>query len=99
MTKAFLWVGTREVLTDPSVVDIYPNPVNTLANIKLDNDWAGSISVRVVNALGQEVHNTRVDKLDTSLLIILDMEPFPTGMYKVLLSNGEAVVVASVIRQ
>ncbi len=91
-------VAVKEVLTDPSVMTISPNPVTDVAILSLENDWRGALSLRVVNTLGQEVQLISVDKYDEIAFYQLNVSVLPKGAYRILISDGEQMVVGAFIK-
>ena len=87
----------REVLADPATIFIYPNPVTSIASISIENEWRGELNFRIVNALGQVVYTTEFEKFDQMAVLEFNASDLPQGMYRVLVSDGEAVAVSSFV--
>jgi|GEM_PF-3372334 len=49
--------GKNEVPTDFAVMQNYPNPFNPVTTIKFSSALAGRVSIKIFNALGQEIDN------------------------------------------
>lgn len=97
-TDCLTITDAREVIAAPSMVTIFPNPAADMTRISLENDWAGELNLRIVNALGQVVHTADFEKYGQIVVLELDTSDLPKGLYRALLSNGEAVAVGSFVR-
>ena len=92
-----LSVGTKEDIVAASIIEIFPNPVSNIANITVENDWRGSLSLRVVTILGQTVHAISVEKDSEAALWNLDTTKLAKGTYRILLSNGHEMAVKTFV--
>lgn len=97
-TDCQMITAVKEVLANSEAMFIYPNPVSDVTSISIENNWTGTFSLRVVNALGQEVHSAPFGKLEPSALIELKVAHLPKGVYRVLLSNGEEMLVQTFVK-
>lgn len=88
----------REVIAAPSMISVFPNPVGDIAHISIENEWAGELNLRIVNALGKVVRTAEFDKYDQMMVLEFDTSDLPKGLYRALLSNGETVAVGSFVR-
>jgi len=90
---------TREVLVDASIINLYPNPVSDNITIELENEWKGDLQIRVINMLGQVKADFKSSKTGTSFQLDWDAKQLPTGIYEILISNGEKMVATSFIKR
>jgi len=90
--------NTREVLLDASSITLYPNPVAERTTVALDNDWQGDVQVRIINMLGQVQADFMVEKTSMLFQMDLDTNILPQGSYKILISNGEEMAIASFVK-
>lgn len=87
------------LLENDGMLTLSPNPTRgtqTLAT--LDNEWTGSLELRLTNVQGQTVKVIEVDKNASEEQYIISLEDVRRGVYQVAISNGEQVVVARLIR-
>lgn len=85
--------GTKEVIVENGNLSIFPNPVANLTTISMDNDWQGTFQLRMVNALGQEVMSRTITKTAALDQWQMDVSDFAVGIYQVLISDGERMMV------
>ncbi len=92
--------GVNETLIENNgMLTISPNPAKaatTLASLR--NDWTGELQVRVTNLSGQLVLEMKVNKTGSESRFELPIENIGTGIYQVVISNGEQVVAERLIR-
>ncbi len=70
-------------------LDVYPNPVASVATIIADLKIAGNIEVTVFNILGDEVYKTQQIIRETGKHeITIDTFDFPPGLYFCQISSG-----------
>lgn len=80
--------STKEEIVSPTAVSIFPNPVNTTSQIKLDNDWRGKVTVTIVNIFGQTVQNHTITKYADAVEWNMNTQDLQSGTYQIILSNG-----------
>lgn len=71
-------------------INIYPNPVSSgTVTVKFDDMSAGNIEVSLVDVMGK-VHQTKTYNLGAGSSVELDVRPFATGVYFVVIeTNGQ----------
>ena len=83
----------KEVIVSNEHLSIFPNPVAGMATVSIDNDWQGTLDLRIVNALGQEVLSKPVFKSATPSQWQIDVSDLAVGIYQVLITDGERMMV------
>lgn len=81
--------GIRDVTEDISLLSLYPNPTNDNCTLKFNLQLPKTLSVSVVNVLGQKVLtlvNTLYNEGENS--VNLKTSNLPQGMYTIQLSDG-----------
>jgi Flp pilus assembly pilin Flp len=73
-------------------ISIYPNPVNDILNIKAEETIN---AVSIVNILGQELHRTNVDALNTTI----DLSGYGTGTYFVKVNFGDGMITRRIVKE
>lgn len=79
-------VGVEEELANS--IDLYPNPVSSVLNISLEQ-ITGSVSVTIVNVLGEVVHQTSIN---TTTFTSINLSHLNQGSYFVTFKTEEATV-------
>lgn len=92
------FTSTREKITDNSDLLIYPSPTTDLLNIKLENNWRGEIALRIVNTLGQELYTSTFSKNINEWNGQINLSEMPSGIYQVIISDGENMMVKPVLK-
>ncbi|HEV2353230.1 MAG TPA: T9SS type A sorting domain-containing protein [Puia sp.] len=67
---------------------IYPNPVQSLLNIHLNNEATGKITVAVFNMRGSRMLAQELDKQSWSLETSMDVSRLAAGMYVIEIISG-----------
>jgi len=86
------------IVENKGTLKILPNPVNELLTLELTNEWKGDLVVRIFNVMGQEVKNFELNKNDNILLNSTSVTHLTTGVYDVVISNGNEAVVERFIK-
>ena len=80
-------------------LSVYPNPVSDQLQISLENKWQGELNIQVVNALGQTVRSTSFEKNETHFSQQMSVAELPVGVYRLLVSDGEEMMVQAFVKQ
>ncbi|MGK0364175.1 MAG: hypothetical protein ACI85O_001232 [Saprospiraceae bacterium] len=88
----------KESLVNASSLEISPNPVFNQLQISIENEWQGALHIQVVNALGQIVHSTLVEKNETAFSQRINVTDLPVGIYRLLASDGEEMMVRAFVK-
>lgn len=98
LTSCLMLTSTKEdIIVPPTAVTIFPNPVSTTGQIKLDNDWRGNISLRIVNTFGQTIQDYTITKHNDTDNWDLNTQNLLDGTYQLILSNGQHLMTKSFI--
>ncbi|MEL7252136.1 MAG: choice-of-anchor V domain-containing protein [Bacteroidota bacterium] len=96
---ADLSTSTRDLPELATSLRAFPNPVVDQLNLQLDLEVASDANVRIYNASGQALVQRTINLGIGTNLEQFDLSNFPSGMYTVEVSNGEAASRASVVKQ
>ena len=91
--------NAMEPVTEFVRMKVYPNPVVDMARVQLENDWRGTLQVRVINSLGQGLYQQPFSKNSQGFSQSLDLQDLPAGHYYILLSHGNQVATQSFIKR
>jgi D-alanyl-D-alanine carboxypeptidase len=78
---------------------VFPNPVTDQFQISLENEWQGELNIQVVNGLGQTVRSTSMEKNETHFSQRMNVAELPAGIYRLLVSDGEEMMVQSFVKK
>jgi len=82
-------VGIDDNMQNASIL-VFPNPANDLTNIRINSPVAASVTVKIVNALGQQVSSQNFGKMAAGLqLLNISSSDFPGGLYFFNVQVGE----------
>ena len=94
-----IWVGVDEISLSDNAINIFPNPVNNIANIYISIAEAGKLDISVYNGTGQEIsilaENQSVDAGEH--MFEFDASSLPGGIYYCILSSGEQKVSKKIV--
>jgi len=81
--------GVDNMTKKEAVISIYPNPINQFATVNISLIENSSVTVDVINALGQTVLNKNLSNVSGLQNMMIDMSSFEDGMYLVnVMING-----------
>jgi hypothetical protein len=72
--------------------------VVTTTSIALENEWRGSLHIRVVDALGKVVFVNTFEKYNDKVIFDFDASELPTGMFQLVISNGESTASSTLVK-
>ena len=82
-----------------SDLNVYPNPSRDLFNISFSSDELQSISIRVVNVIGEEIFKQELIDFDGTYTHELDMSKKSKGVYFLEISSEKGTVNSKMILQ
>lgn len=86
-------LGVKANVNNVSLVELFPNPAQTEANVKVSLAQASDVTITLVNALGQTV-NTKMHSLNSGdNTVSLDIKGLADGVYSVLVDTKNGSVV------
>jgi hypothetical protein len=92
ITQAFQVPSGVEVLEDDrNAIRMYPNPARESVHVSTELMFAGEMSMRLVNTLGQSVWREEVEIGKTSVEI--ETQRLPAGRYTLLIQNGSETYI------
>jgi photosystem II stability/assembly factor-like uncharacterized protein len=91
--------AVNELIIDNSALLVYPNPVSDQLQISLENKWQGELNIQVVNGLGQTVRSTSFEKNETRFSQKMNVAELPIGIYRLLVSDGEEMMVQAFVKK
>ena len=79
---------------------VYPNPTNDMCQVQFDMTQPGLVTVEVNNALGQRVSFKQLGTLGVGTQREnLDLSDLESGMYTVILRQGDGAIIARVTKR
>ena len=73
-----------------SGLDVYPNPSRDIFNVTFTSEEAQTISVKVVNMIGEEIYSEELTEFVGQFTKVVDMNTQPKGVYflEITTNNG-----------
>ena len=82
-----------------SDLNVYPNPSRDLFNISFSSDELQSISIRVVNVIGEEIFKEELTDFDGTYTHEMDMSKKSKGVYFLEISSEKGTVNSKMVLQ
>ena len=82
-------------LTLPSLTGVL---ATTTLFLQLDNDWNGPLTIRIVDVLGRTAKRVETVKNVGLWELSVNVEDLQTGIYQVLVSDGERMAIRKWVR-
>ena len=76
-------LGVSSVIND---LEIYPNPSRDIFNIEVASDEVQEVEIIVVNSIGQEIFNERVE-VEGQYIKQIDLSNYSKGIYNLSIKN------------
>ena len=80
-------LGVSSVIND---LEIYPNPSRDIFNVEFSTDEAQEVEIIVVNSIGQEIFNERVEVEDQYIKQI-DLSNYSKGIYNLSFNTNQII--------
>jgi hypothetical protein len=91
-----LIVTVRTSCSSADYMTVYPNPVSTNLTVSFFTAYKGQANLVIVNAVGQQLSNTKMQITSSANTINLDMSNYATGMYMLYLANDKGERIGEV---
>jgi hypothetical protein len=93
LDSASAGVAQRSSSAGFQVSDVYPNPAGSTAQIKIRTDYPASVSIRIFDILGREMHDSEIRSVLAvdEQLIPLSLTAYHPGTYYVRVETGGKV--------
>ena len=89
MKKDFL---SMEVGATISNLDVYPNPSRDIFNVLFTSEEAQTISVKVVNMIGEAIYTEELTDFVGQYTKVVDMNTQPKGVYFLEITNNNGAI-------
>jgi len=86
-------VGKENLIVSNDKLAMYPNPVNSILNIKLSSEYKGNAKLRIVDISGQEVKTIDMNKQQYEYINHVTVSGLKPGMYylSIRMRNGRSL--------
>jgi len=79
-------------------LQVYPNPVVDIINVKLNNCTGEDIKMRILNSNGQMLNLQEKNKVFGSYQISTNVSNLSSGMYLLILQKGDQIVKRKIVK-
>jgi photosystem II stability/assembly factor-like uncharacterized protein len=90
--------GIRKQTAAEEQLNIYPNPVQDVLNINLDNDKAQKLEISILDEAGKYCLPVQIITASGKQLINIDMRSLPAGVYYCRISGKDNVMTKQVVK-
>jgi hypothetical protein len=80
-------------------LDVYPNPSRDIFNVSFESAEAQTMTVRVVNMIGEEVYTEELTEFVGSYNKVIDMNTQPKGVYFLEISTANGGINEKIVLQ
>lgn len=91
-------VGAKDVFVNDAI-NVYPNPMNDVANIEINAQNNENVNVSIINMMGQQVATKDYGKLNGEFVLPLNASNFPTGVYTIHVKIGDKLSSKQIVVQ
>lgn len=91
--------GTAELIPNDGVLTISPNPVRKSFLMTLENEWTTDLTISIVDVMGRIVYSAELSKYNDVFSQEIAVEKLAAGNYYLMVSNGQEVVVETLVKQ
>ncbi len=78
---------------------VYPNPVNTFANIRLNLLSSSKVELLIINQLGQVLENRNGDLSQGEHTFTFNIQDYPSGLYFIQIKSDKNIVTQKFIKE
>jgi hypothetical protein len=89
-------LGLNE-LTGISGLSVYPNPNNGKFTVEFNSDIKDNYAIKVTNAVGQLVHEEKLEGFTSQYSKSIDVRDFGKGMYMLSITNSRKETLRKVV--
>ncbi len=90
-------VGVKEQIDGISMLNIFPNPANSILNVSFKTDRVQSFTVKLMSITGEVVYEDNSDNFSGNYSNSIDVSSFAKGVYILNLSNNSGSVNKKVV--
>ena len=101
VTNAAIESGTvtATIIDNDPEMSLFPNPVNDILNIRINEKSSGQIGVLIYNESGQIVYKSEFKKRGTFVQEKINLQYLATGFYVVVISTPEGTKRHKILKQ
>jgi hypothetical protein len=93
-------LGGERVAADlVSGLDVYPNPSRDIFNVTFTSEEAQTMSVKVVNMIGEEIYNEELIEFVGQYTKVIDMNTQPKGVYFLEITTSTGGINKKIVLQ
>jgi len=95
----FLISGSAEIEALRNASNVYPNPMTESFTVSVQNDYVGPVAIKLVDALGKEVHTATGYKSGYQFSTGIEANNWPKGIYHCLITADGVTIAKRLIKQ
>ena len=82
-----------------SQLDVYPNPSRDIFNVTFTSEEAQTLSVKVVNMIGEEIYTEELTDFVGQYSKVVDMNTQPKGVYFLEITTNNGAINQKIVLQ
>jgi predicted outer membrane repeat protein len=86
-------------LSQNGFISFAPNPAGAVGSLRLENVWRGKITLRLLDAAGQEVKTFKLEKQTHAATWEMKLEGLPAGAYILSLASGNNAIQTVIVKK
>lgn len=90
--------STHKIGSTIESLTVYPNPTSAELNIQLENTTTAQYQLRLMNVLGETVHNQTVLLNQGANFLQINLNDYQKGVYFLVIDNGESQQTVKVMK-
>jgi uncharacterized repeat protein (TIGR01451 family) len=90
IVKSEFGVSTEDIIHDPSLLTVYPNPANNVLNVAVNKDLNSNMDIQLISASGQLIRQWTNQSLQGQM-IPLNISDIPAGFYFLQVNTKEGI--------
>jgi Secretion system C-terminal sorting domain len=97
--KCELPVSAKEEILLARQVNIFPNPTDGIATIKVENPSNSDIEIRIFNIAGAMVMQKKYEQANEALVASLELQDMSKGMYFVVVKTNHGTIAKRLVKE
>jgi plastocyanin len=98
-SPVYYTLGAERLAGPVANLDVYPNPSRDIFNVSFESAEAQTMTVRVVNMIGEEVYTEELTEFVGSYNKVIDMNTQSKGVYFLEVRSGNGTINKKIILQ
>ena len=90
--------STQTISEDNENIHVSPNPAASTTILKLDDNWTGDFSLKILGTMGQLLSIQQFNKTSSGQQFEIDLEHLASGQFYLLINNGKQIFSKKLVK-